>query len=52
VTQCSYDIECFASKNRLNNKDPGRPCGRWNSEKSEQAIGLILELEKEKKKKK
>jgi hypothetical protein len=30
-------------------RDPGRPRRRWNSQKPEQANGLILELKKKKK---
>jgi hypothetical protein len=33
-------------------RDSGRPRRRWNSQKSEQANNLILELEEKKKKKK
>jgi hypothetical protein len=31
-------------------RDPSRPYRRWNSQNVEQVIGLILELEEEKKK--
>jgi hypothetical protein len=30
-------------------REPGRPCRRWNSQKLEQVISLILELEEKKK---